>query len=782
MSDSRDSESETKEVPFGHWAYDPQTQADGASLEARTLGPYQVGALISRGAMSEVYRARDTRDGRELALKVLRAHLAKHPLALARMEREAKAMAALSHPNILAIEDSGVEEDIAYEAMELLEGETLRARLRRSPLRWEQAVPIAIAIAEGLEAAHRNGIIHRDLKPENIFLTKEGGPKILDFGIARIKSSLPRAGPAGPQNMMRTTPGTVLGTVGYMSPEQARGEAAEPTSDIFSFGCVLYEMIAARRPFSKATEAETLASMFTDEPSSLRHSDEEMPSALDQIVGRCLQKDAGRRFQSAAELSRALSSVLFKPSVKQSTVSLAVLPLRNRTEDPSLEYLCEGISESVARELSRNPNLRTLAFSTTSGCGLENDDLSGLGRELGVKALISGTVREQGGELEVELRLHDGSDGAGLWAKRYRRTPADLLSFQSECVGQISSVLQAPLSQQELDTLTRQCSASGEAYCLYLSGRELLKRGEASDLRGSLDQFHRALDQDGNFALAYSGLADAYYALSQCTLQPREAVPQAKAASLRALELQPDVFEAHALLGVIRSQDEWAWPEAELALRRSLELNPHCANTRLRYGVFLVQSARPNEARLELDWAQRLDPFSVSAAVAAILPLVMTAPSRRQHQSAIDRLKRICALSPQSSDAVHLLSICYGDQQRYDEAASALVNALTLFPDDPQLLSRLGNIYARAGDSAGVQWILSRLAERAALQRIGPVHTALVHAGLGDRDSTFDYLERAYQERDRMLSMLQVDPAWDESQSDTRFRDLLQRVGLQPNP
>jgi len=782
MSDSRDSESDTKEVPFGHWAYEPEAQADCASLEGRTLGPYQVTAVIARGAMSEVYRARDARDGREVALKVLRADRAKHPLALARMEREAQAMAALSHPNILAILEAGMEEDIPYEATELLEGETLRARLRRSALRWEQAVPIAIAIAEGLEAAHRKGIIHRDLKPENVFLTNEGTTKILDFGIARIKPEFRRASRARAQNMVRTMPGMVLGSVGYMSPEQARGEGAETTSDIFSLGCVLYEMIAARRPFSKPTEAETLASMFADEPPSLLQSDEEMPGALDQIVLRCLQKDARRRFQSAAEVSRALDSVLFKPSVKQSTVSLAVLSLRNRTGDTFFEYLCEGISESLARELSRNPNLRTLAFSTTSRCRLEKDDVKGLARELGVKALISGNVHQQGGELELELRLHDGSDGSRLWAKHYRRAPVDLLGFQSECVGQISSALQAPLPQDELDGLSRQCAASGEAYRLYLSGRDLLKRGEESDLSSSLEYFNRALDEDANFALAYVGVAEAYYALSQCTLQPREAVPQAKAAALRALEMQPDLFEAHALLGVVRSQDEWAWQQAELALRRSLELNPHCAATRHRYGVYLVQSARPNEARLELNWAQRLDPLSVSVAVAAILPLVLTVPSRRQHPKAIQRLKRIYALSPQSCDAVHLLAICYADRQQYDEAASVLVNALTLSSDDPQLLSRLGYVYARAGDSGGVQWILSRLAERAAVHRISPVHTALVHAGLGDRDSTSDYLERAYQERDRMLSMLKVDPAWDEFQSDTRFRDLLQRVGLQPQP
>jgi len=780
MGDSRNSESETKEVPFGHWAYEPESPAESASLVGRILGRYKVIALIGRGAMSEVYRAQDQFLGREVAIKVLRAHLSQHPLALARLERERKAVTSLSHPNILAIQDAGTEHGIVYEVMELLDGETLRSRLRRSPLRWEQAAPIAIAISEGLAAAHRKGIIHRDLKPENVFITKQGTAKILDFGIARITSDFLQAEKARPEEIHQTMPGTVLGSVGYMSPEQARGQTAEATSDIFSLGCILYEMIAARRPFSKPTEAETLASLFTDEPLSLLRSGEEIPGGLDEIVRRCLQKNPRLRFQSADELSRALQSILFKPGAKMSMLPIAVLPFLDETGEASLEYLSDGIAESLARELSHNPRLRVVAFSTASRYRGKPVDRKGLARELGVKSLVLGSLSKNGEQLQLEVLLQNGRDASRLWEKQYSRRPTDLLSLQAETVAAISSALEAPLSAHQLEGLTRRCAGSGEAYRLYLMGLQLLKR-TPSDLSRSLESFNRALDEDANFALAYLGIAEAYYTLSHGFLSAREAVPQAKAACLRAIELQPDLFEAHALLGVIKSQDEWDWSGGEAAFRRALELCRHCSATRHRYGIFLVQTGRSNEATLELDWAQRLDPLSANVAVAAVWPLVMTTPALRQHQSAIQRLRRICALHPQNIAAVRLLAICYADRQRYDEASTVLVGALALEPDNPQLLSRLGSIYGRAGDAEGVRWALSRLAELAAVQRVSPVHTALVHTGLGEREPTFDYLERAYQERDRMLSMLKVDPAWDEFQTDTRFRDLLRRIGLEPS-
>jgi serine/threonine protein kinase/cytochrome c-type biogenesis protein CcmH/NrfG len=779
MGDSQ-SESETKEVPFGHWAYEPESPPEGASLVGRILGRYKVIDLIGRGAMSEVYRAQDQFLGREVAIKVLRAHLSQHPLALARLERERKAVTSLSHPNILAIQDAGTEHGIVYEVMELLDGETLRSRLRRSPLRWEQAAPIAIAISEGLDAAHRKGIIHRDLKPENVFITKQGTTKILDFGIARITSDFLQAEKARPEEMHQTMPGTVLGSVGYMSPEQARGETAEVTSDIFSLGCILYEMIAARRPFSKPTEAETLAALFTDEPLSLLRSGEEIPGGLDEIVRRCLQKNPRSRFQSAQELSRALQSILFKPGAKMSMLPIAVLPFLDETGDASLEYLSDGIAESLARELSHNPRLRVVAFSTASRYRGKAVDRKGLGRELGVKSLVCGSLSKNGEQLQLEVLLQNGHDGSRLWEKQSSRRPTDLLSLQAETVTAISSALEAPLSAHQLEGLTRRCAGSGKAYRLYLMGLQLLRR-TPPDLSGSLEYFNRALDEDANFALAYLGVAEAYYTLSHRSLSAREAVPQAKAACLRAIELQPDLFEAHALLGVIKSQDEWDWSGGEAAFRRALELCRHSSATRHRYGIFLVQTARSNEATLELDWAQRLDPLSARVAVAAVWPLVKTAPTLRQHQNAIQRLKRICALHPQNIAAVHLLAICYADRQRYDEASTVLVGGLALEPDNPHLLSRLGYIYGRAGDGENVRWALSRLAEIAATQRVSPVHTALVHTGLGEREPTFDYLERAYQERDRMLSMLKVDPAWDEFQSDTRFRDLLRRIGLEPS-
>ncbi|HEX9508498.1 MAG TPA: serine/threonine-protein kinase, partial [Myxococcales bacterium] len=412
MAQSRHSFDEPPEYAFREAENQPTLGMEIRPLESagqlvgRAIGHYEIESLIGSGAMSEVYRGRDQRDDREVAIKILQPHLSRHPLALARLEREAKSIAVLTHPNILDVREFGVADSLSYLVMELLEGETLRARLRSSVLSWREALRIAIAVAEGLEAAHARGIIHRDLKPENIFITADGVPKILDFGIARIKPALLEGdGRAGSSDdIYRTMPGTVLGSVGYMSPEQARGESAEVPSDVFSFGCILYEMITGRRPFSRATEVETLAATFRDPPPSMRNFGNDIPPSLDAVVKRCLEKLPSARYETAHELVVALRAASMVPLPRQARVdSVWIAALSNETGDPEWDYFCHGLAEGILDCLARVSTMRVIAS------GFPWDEHTGvaqkIGERLGTKVALIGRVAPRGSGLGIRFDL-----------------------------------------------------------------------------------------------------------------------------------------------------------------------------------------------------------------------------------------------------------------------------------------------------------------------------------------------------------------------------------------
>jgi len=790
-----------------------------AAMAGRQLGHYQLLALLGAGGMGEVYRARDTQLDREVAVKILPPHLAQNAEALARFKREARAVAALSHPNILTIYDFGTEQGVSYAVMELLAGETLRARLSRTSVPWREAVEIGIAVAEGLAAAHAKGITHRDLKPENLFLTSAGQVKILDFGLARVKPVVAAEAQTLTSTVAETTkPGVVMGTFGYMSPEQVRGEVAEAPSDLFSLGCVLYEMISGQRAFARATPAETLAAVLKEEPPALVGAGKEIPREVEQVIRHCLAKSASERYQSGRELAADLKGVLSGGRVSPSAPalgrpgwgravwlgaavvslllglavarylvsgrgeaidSLAVLPLVNASGDAEVEYLSDGITENIINNLSQLPQLRVMARTTAFSYKGKEVDPRKVGQELNVRAVFTGKLVQRGDTLSLQADLVKTADGSQLWGERYIRQFSDLLALQEEIARHISESLRLKLSGGERQRLAKRHTTNIEAHQLYLKGRYHLGKFSEEGEKKALEYFKQAIDLDPNYALAYAGLADVYVFLSDDYLLPKEAMPRARAAAQKALELDEMLAEAHAALAMVKYQYDWEWAEADRAFKRALELNPGYALAHNDYGNFLVVMGRFAEAQTEMDRARELDPLSPYFHVGTVWPAYFAG----QYDQAIAQLRRIVALNPDFPNAYLNLGWAYARQGMNEEAIAALHKARSLNLNENEwwaTIAYLGHAYAKAGQREGAQKALAELQELAKRGQGSEYGLAIVYAGLGEKDQALAALERAYQMRSTYLPLLKVEPFFDSLRSDPRFTDLLRRMNLAP--
>jgi serine/threonine-protein kinase len=600
-------------------ATEPSEPGTGARLHAGTrLGPYEIVDLLATGGMGEVYRARDHRLGREVAVKTLPSASLADPSRRRRFDQEARAAGALNHPNILAVYDVGTEADGPYVVCELLEGDTLGGRLRGrpGPLPVAEAFALARQIAAGLAAAHEKGIVHRDLKPANVFVTADGRAKILDFGLAKW---LPAAGP--PEATDATRPGTLLGTVGYMSPEQLRGEPADRRSDIFSFGTVLYEMLSGRRAFGGGSAAENMSAILREEPVPLPG----VPAALDAVVQRCLRKRAEDRFPSGRHLLSALDAATSGAvSVPPAAPSIAVLPFANLSADPDQDYFCEGLAEELITALARLPGLRVAARSSSFRFKGRGADLREVGTELHVDRVLEGSVRKAGGRLRVAVQLVDVRDGYQLWSERFDRSLEDVFAVQDEIAAQVARTLAPALTAGEAARAGRSRTPDLEAYHLYLRGRHSWNKRHQGGLQTAVRYFAGAVDRDPAYAAAYAGLADTYGLLAldvYGVLAPSEAMPRAKAAAERALDLEPGLADARAARAWVRLHYDWDWQGSEDDFRASLDLDPGRATTHHWYSFLLSARGRHEEAAREARRAWELDPLS---------PIVNSNPSCRR--------------------------------------------------------------------------------------------------------------------------------------------------------
>src|SRR3954454_2278259 len=584
------------------------------------LAQYEILGPLGSGGMGEVYRARDTRLDREVALKVMADHVAADPAMRHRFETEARSIASLSHPNILAIYEMAFFDGFPVAVMELLEGETLRSRLRKGAIGWREAVRIGSAIADGLAAAHGKGIVHRDLKPENIFLTSDEGVKILDFGLALQRLQLTE-GATEAGTVARTALGVVLGTFGYMSPEQVLGERVDGRSDIFAVGCLIYEMLSGSRLFNGATPQEIVASLMHDARPMLSSSfDPLAPPELRTVVSRCVERERERRFASGQDLALALRSLLSGSAAGTTTgrrgrargKSLGVLPFLNPSGDPQIEYIADGITESVINTLSQLSGVRVIPRSVAFRYkGLQADPAT-VGLALHTRTILTGRIVRHGDVLNIQAELVDTATESQLWGDQFRQKTADLIVVQEEIAWQISESLRLKLTGEQKKKMRRRATVNPDAYQEYLRGRYHWNNFSQDSLRRARDHFERAIEFDPSYALAYAGLGDAFGAMAYYGfVPPGEGFPRAGAAARRAVELDPDLADAHVTLGIERLFWAWDWPGAERELQKAIQLNPKLALAHSVYGLVLGTCGRHDEAKEPVLHARDLDPLSL---------------------------------------------------------------------------------------------------------------------------------------------------------------------------
>jgi len=742
--------------------------------------------------MGEVYRATDRRLGREVAIKVLREDLSDSE-GLRRFEREARAIAALAHPNIVMLFDFDREGRTSFTVSELLEGETLGRRLAASALAWPRAVEIATAIADALAAAHSRGIVHRDLKPANVFLTSDGRVKVLDFGLALwqpldaagreqtaagqrpIPGDRPTAAPTIEARL--TEPGTLFGTVGYISPEQVEGLPAEPSSDIFSLGCVLYEMIAGHRAFDGPSALATLASILRDDPEKIARED--VPDELERLIRHCLEKNPKARFQSARDLAfalRAVPSAGGRPAAssggRRPLESVAVLPMTSAGGGPDAEYLSDGLTESILDDLSELPSLRVMARSTVFRYKGRGVDPLEAGRELGVQAVVTGNVVHHGDRLVVSAELVDTRDGTRIWGGRFHRAAADMLTLEQEISREIMQKLRLRLSTVEAHS-ARGRTENPRAHQLFRKGRYFLFRRTEEAMRRAIDFFSQAIEEDPEYALAYVGMADAFGHLGFYTISPpRETYPRAKAAAMRALEIDPDLAEALPPLGFVRQNYDWDLPGAEADLRRAVELKPAYATAHHYLADWFLPSARFDEGLEVGKRAEELDPLSLPIKV----QIAYVHFYARRFESAVRETDEALQMDSTFFPAHRLRGLSLSQLGRHEEAIEEHRKTRELAGGGTLFLWHLGHALAAAGRHAEAR---SALAELEASTRYVPAdEVALIHAELGERDRAFDVLERAYEARSHGLVYLRVEARFDTLRTDPRFGQLIRRVGL----
>jgi len=724
--------------------------------------------------MGEVYRARDLRLNRDVAIKVMADHVAADPVMRQRFAVEARAVAALSHPSILSIFELGLVGELPFAVMELLEGETLRTRLDRGPLPWRDAVAIAGSIAEGLSAAHAKAIVHRDLKPENVFLTSDGQVKVLDFGLA-----LHGAAGVDAATTARTAAGIVLGTLGYMSPEQVTGARVDGRSDIFAAGCLLYEMLTARRLFGGVTPQEIVANLLHDTAPDLRAIDPNVPAQLRSIIARSVDHEVTRRFENAGDLALALRALLTGSAAeaagkrpKPRGKSLAVLPFVNAIGDPQIDYLTDGITESIINSLSQLPALRvvprSLAFRYK---GLQTDPAT-VGLALNVKTILTGRVVQQGDVLDIQAELVDTTDEAQLWGERFRRKLSDVLVIQEEISWQISEALRLKLSGAQKKTLRKGPTAKAGAYQEYLRGRHHFHSWNAESFGKAIEHFERALAQDPGYALAYAGLGNTYGAMSYYGyMSPADGFPRARAAALRALELEDTLADAHVTLGLERLFHGWDWPASEAALRRAIEIDPNLALAHAIHSIFLLTASRHDQSLQAARRARALDPLSPF--INMCVPWAHHFAGR--YEDSVRESLDVLALKPGLEEAGNIAIMGYESLARF-EAAAAL---MTRQPCWGLVIDgrALADAFRTGGPEGYWRERLVQMEKNTTYPAAVYLGFATVHCWLHDYEEAIDYLERLVDARAGGAVFIGVDNALAPLRGRPRFEALLRRVG-----
>ncbi len=772
--------------------------------------------------MGEVYAAEDTLLRRPVAIKLLSPQLISD-LDRVRFEREACAASSLNHPNILTIHELGSQGETHFIVTEFVDGESLRERMRREPLPLPDLLDIVIQAASALSAAHAAGIVHRDIKPDNIMIRRDGIVKLLDFGLARFSDLQNSTATESQPGIAPTQPGIVIGTPGYMSPEQARGLSLDQRSDIFSLGILLYEGVAGRPPFEGATTSDVLAAVLVTTPPPVSALAPAVPPELDRIIDKMLRKDREERYQTSKDLlidlvrlkeSVSIESKVDSAGAKQSfrrqlisawrsgrkrasllilslilgciitiwsiahqsristITSLAVLPFANESRDPNMDYLSDGISERLTDDLSQIKQLKVIARTSTFKYKEKTVNVAEAAKALGVRAIVMGRILHRAGNIVISVELVDSRDDREIWGERFDRNGADLQTTEEEIARTVAEKLRIQLTGSQQSHLARTATPNARAYEIYLNGLLYYRKGNQQDLEKALDLYNQAISIDPNMALAWAGKSAVYFGLTSFSvLDPEQGLKEAEQAARRALYLDSTLAEAHSRLADVE-RGNWHWSAAEAEYKRAIELSPSLAIAHTALALLLAEVGRPKEAFEEIGRAQALDPLRPLPKSLSGLLLMFA----RRPDDAIKQLMGVIAVYPDFGSAHAFLGYAYDAKGLFKKAILEYRTEMSLEGQNTSAGCFLGFAYARSGQTEKALALLREI--KSSKDYVSPSELAILYAGLSRYQEALATLERAYSAHDLQLQFLGVDPHYDSLRADPRFQSLLHRLGL----